>query len=162
MPAWSLCETLEISFEENPSISDQELSKIPEDAELAISAGGGSTTAGKRWVTNGTLDRLVEKDCTIEDGWTYGRCKCIFNDPAKQKEFGSKADVTKRGAAIKKAWDSGKMDVRDHSKCGSKGDKNPSKRPEVRAKIRNAALKESKVRSDRMKRVKPWQYRYDK
>jgi hypothetical protein len=35
--------------------------------------------------------------------------------------------------ARKKAWAEGRVN-RDHSKCGSKGDKNPSKRPEVRAK----------------------------
>ena len=35
--------------------------------------------------------------------------------------------------ARKKAWAEGRV-KRDHSKCGTKGDNNPSKRPEVRAK----------------------------
>lgn len=35
--------------------------------------------------------------------------------------------------ARKQAWAEGRVN-RDHSKCGTKGDKNPSKRPEVRAK----------------------------
>ena len=35
--------------------------------------------------------------------------------------------------ARKRAWSEGRF-IRDHSKCGTKGDKNPAKRPEVKAK----------------------------
>lgn len=48
-----------------------------------------------------------------------------------------RSDPKKRGEQIKKVWDEGRF-IRDHSKCGTKGDKNPAKRLEVREKIGNA------------------------
>ena len=68
----------------------------------------------------------------MPSGWRYGRSNCVFNDPNKQSEFSGRSDRKKAGKSIKRAWDEGKFDKRDHSKCGTKGDQNPSKRPEVK------------------------------
>jgi len=114
---------------------------------------GGDTVSNKKWITNGIVDKYLTKGLELPEGWRYGRSNCIFNDPEKQKEFGSKADLEKRGESIKKAWDEGRV-IRDHSKCGLKGELNVAKRPEVREKIRLAALADSKNRSDRMKILK--------
>ena len=117
---------------------------------------GGDTVSNKMWITNGQIDKYILKTDLIPDGWRKGRTRCIFHDVDKQVEFSKRVNFEARGLAIKKAWDDGKMDHRDHSKCGTSGEDNPSKRPEVREKIRQSALSESVERSERMKRVKPW------
>lgn len=66
--------------------------------------------------------------------------------------------MKKRGNAIKNAWNEGKFDKRDHSKCGTKGDDNPAKRPEVKQKIKESALLRSKINSENMKKNKVWEY----
>lgn len=152
----AICECLGISFEENPCLSDQELNKIPKDASGKPT--GGATTTGKMWITNGIIDGYIHKFEQIPEGWRRGRTTCVFNNSSIQKELGARADIKKRGESIKKAWDNGKVN-RDHSKCGTKGDANPSKRPEVREKIRAAALSDSTARAERMRRVKPWTYK---
>lgn len=103
---------------------------------------GGDTVSNKKWITNGNEDRYLAIGLELPSGWRYGRSKCIFNDADNQKQFASKADLLKRGSAIKKAWDEGRV-TRDHSKCGTKGELNPAKRPEVREKIKAAALNRS-------------------
>ena len=153
----NLCEILEIPFEEMPSLSDQELDKIPEDSKKTSL--GGSTTSGKIWITNGTVDNYIFNFETIPEGWKRGRSNCVFKDAKKQREFSSRVDRKKCGEQIKKAWDEGRFN-RDHSKCGTLGDKNPAKRPEVREKMKAAALADSEKRSIRMKKVQPWKYRY--
>lgn len=115
---------------------------------------GGDTVSNKKWITNGSSDVYINKDDPLPEGWRYGRSNCVFKDPSKQREFASKVDIEFRGSKIKEAWDSGKMDVRDHSKCGSSGDDNPAKRPEVREKIRIAALKDSANRAERMSKLR--------
>jgi hypothetical protein len=127
-------------------------------ANLRIEDGdGGDTVSNKRWITNGVTDKyaLITED--LPAGWRLGRSKCVFNDPKKQAEFASRIDPKKRGMSIKAAWDSGKFDKRDHSKCGNSGDENVAKRPEVKEKIRQAALKTSDVRSERAKKTKFWE-----
>lgn len=121
-------------------------------ANLKIEEGdGGDTVSNRMWITDGTVDKYVYKDSVIPEGWNKGRSNCIFNDSDKQKEFSSRADLSLRGQSIKNAWDSGKFDKRDHSKCGTKGDNNPAKRAEVRKKISDSALKESDKRSQQAK-----------
>ena len=126
-------------------------------ANLKLEEGdGGDTVSNKMWVTDGTFDKYINKDDEIPQGWKRGRSKCVFNDKEKQREFGAMADIEKRGKKIKEAWDAGKM---DHRKPNPKyGDDNPSRRPEVREKIRKAALKESHIRSERMKKNRVWEY----
>lgn len=118
---------------------------------------GGNTVGNKRWVTNG------QKECfyngQLPKGWRYGRSDaCSFKDPKIQSKLSKRVDTIKRGQSIKKCWDAGNFN-RDNSKCGSKGEKNPSKRPEVKEKIRAYALSKSEERSERMKKNKVWEKR---
>lgn len=124
-------------------------------ANLKVEDGtGGDTVSNKRWITDGVNDKYINRDTPLPDGWNYGRSNCIFKNSEKQRIFGAKADVKYRGSKIKEAWDSGKMDVRDHSKCGVSGDLNPAKRPEVKEKMKIAALKDSQNRAERMSRLR--------
>jgi len=71
-------------------------------ANLKIECGdGGSTSTGKKWVTNGTEDLYIMKDDPLPVGYRYGRCKCIFNDSEKQKEFSARSDRTKAAVSTK-------------------------------------------------------------
>lgn len=117
---------------------------------------GGSTTHGRKWAHNGSEQVYLKKGESLPEGFQYGRIKCVFANPEKQREFSSKVDHKKRGKALKKVWEEGKF-KRDHSKCGKKGDDNPAKRPEVVEKIRQAAIADGKNRSERMKRI--WENR---
>lgn len=72
-------------------------------ANLKIECGdGGSTSTGKKWVTNGLEDLYIMKTDLVPDGYRYGRSKCIFNDKEKQKEFSSRADRIKAAASTKR------------------------------------------------------------
>lgn len=121
-------------------------------ANLKIEEGdGGDTVSNKRWITDGNVDKYINKDLPIPEGWQTGRSHCIFNDSNIQKEFCKRVDLDKRGNSIKEAWNSGKFNKRDHSACGIKGLLNPACRPEIRKKISEAALSQSTERSQRMK-----------
>lgn len=110
-------------------------------ANLKLEEGdGGDTVSKKRWITNGSKDKYINIDSELPYGWKYGRSNCIFNDSKKQSEFAKRADVIERGKSIKNAWASGKMDHRNHSACGVKGDLNPAKRPDVKKKMSEAAI----------------------
>jgi hypothetical protein len=123
-------------------------------ANLKIEEGdGGDTVSNKFWITDGNTDKYINKDLPLPDGWKRGRSNCVFNDSNKQKEFNKRVDLEKRVASMKAAWDSGKFDKRDHTKCGLSGLSNPACRPEVRKKISEAALLQSSERSERMKRM---------
>lgn len=128
-------------------------------ANLKIEEGdGGSSTHGRRWAHDGTNQIYLKKGETLPTGFHYGRIKCVFNDPEKQKEFASKVDHEKRSKSLKKTWDDGRF-KRDNTYLVEKmtGENNPTKRPEVVEKIRKAALADSQNRSDRMKRI--WEKR---
>ncbi len=105
---------------------------------------GGNTVSNKMWITDGTDELYIEKDNTIPLGWKRGRSKlkCKFSDIEFQKQMSKRSDRVKAGKSIKKAWDEGKF-KRDHSKCGVKGNNNPSKRLEVRKKISEAQKQRS-------------------
>lgn len=99
---------------------------------------GGSTTHGTKWITNGIEERIVKNHDDIPEGWRKGRCRSSFNDPENQRKFSARVDRKKNGLAIKQAWADGKFKHKKSS--GIKGDRNPSKRPEVKEKIRQAQL----------------------
>jgi len=121
-------------------------------ANLKIEEGdGGDTVSNRMWITDGSVDKYVYKDSVIPEGWSKGRTKCVFNDSNKQKQFGALADPALRGKGIKNAWDTGKFNKRDHSKCGTRGNDNPSKRPEIKKILSEKALEESYKRSERAK-----------
>lgn len=112
----------------------------PDWANKKIEEGdGGDTVSNKKWITNGIIDKYIDKNIKLPDGWKYGRTNCIFNNKEKQKEFSSKVDRVKNGELIKKAWKEGRI-KRDHSKCGTKGILNPSKKPEIKEKIKQWQL----------------------
>lgn len=123
---------------------DYDVVKSKEWANLKIEEGdGGDTVSSKKWITDGTVDKYISKGSDLPEGWKYGRSKCVFNDSKKQIIFSKKADKEKKSKGMKDAWSSGKMNKRDHSKCGTKGENNPSKRKEVKEKIRNWQLNRS-------------------
>lgn len=127
-------------------------------ANLKIEEGdGGDTVSRKRWITDGNIDKYMNVDSILPDGWKFGRSNCVFNDPEKQSDFSKRADYIMRGKSIKKAWDDGKMNHRDNSKCGVSGDDNPSKKPENRKKISDSMKLRSAELSIRMKKHKPWE-----
>lgn len=110
-------------------------------ANLKIEEGdGGDTVSNKRWITNGSIDKYLNKDLPLPEGWSFGRSNCVFNNSVIQSQFAKRQSKESRSDIIKKCWEDGKMAKRDHKKCGSKGDNNPSKRPEVQQKI-SIALK---------------------
>lgn len=113
---------------------------------------GGDTVSNKKWITNGNEDRYLTIGLELPEGWKYGRSKCVFNDPDRQREFSIKSDRKKAGEKTKQAWAEGRV-KRDNSKLGRKGEANVSKRPEVAAKIKAFASTESEktIRSERMK-----------
>lgn len=110
---------------------------------------GGNTVSNKIWITDGLQDKYHDKHISIPEGWKKGRTNCVFNDSAKQKQFSKKAKKENRSNGVRKAWQEGKFTNRN--KPGVSGDNNPAKRPEVREKIRQAALSNSSKTSERMK-----------
>ena len=139
---------------------DLNIVESDEWANLKIEEGdGGDTVSNRMWITNGFDNRYIYKTDAIPDGWSRGR-KCVFSDSSMQKEFASRADPVARGKRIKEAWDSGKFDHRDHTKCGVKGSDNPACRPEVKKKISEAAKRESQARSKRIHEWKPWEAKW--
>jgi hypothetical protein len=124
-----------------------------------LGGNGGDTVSWKQWITDGVVDKYIDKTQLIPEGWKKGRSNCIFNNSDKQKEFSAKSDRKKFAETMKQKWASGEF-VRDHSRCGTRGDDNPAKRPEVREKIKEAALRDSENRSKRMKQNKIWELRH--
>jgi hypothetical protein len=127
-------------------------------ANLKIEGGdGGDTVSNKMWITDGKSDRYIIKDSPIPDGWFRGRSNCIFNDKNNQIRFNKLVSSENKSSGMKKAWSDGKMDKRDHSKCGRKGEDNVACRPEVKDKISKSAKKTSKERSERAKKTRFWE-----
>lgn len=110
---------------------------------------GGDTVSSKCWITNGVIDKYINKSESMPVGWEKGRSNCVFNDKSKQKQFSSKSDRKKFAETMKKKWAAGEI-VRDHSKCGTRGDDNPAKRPEVREKLKEAANRRSEETKKKM------------
>jgi hypothetical protein len=132
-------------------------------ANLKLEEGdGGDTVSNKKWITNGITDKYLNNDLDLPEGWSYGRSRCVFNDSKFQSDLAKRQTYKQRCEVIQKCWDLGKMSKRDHKKCGTKGNNNPAKRSEVKEKIRQAALNQSKERSERIKMNKPWEARWKK
>lgn len=70
---------------------------------------GGSTTHGKRWITNGYNNKYITDDI-IPEGWKLGR-SCKFSDPIFQKEMNSRAN-RKTDIAKKTAYNMGKSNTK--------------------------------------------------
>jgi len=123
-------------------------------ANLRIEEGtGGNTVSNKMWITDGKTDKYILKDSEIPNGWEKGRTNCVFNNSENQTDYAKKRDVNKFSESLKEAWASGKFNKRDNSKIGRKGADNVACRPEVKEKIRKAALDDSDNRSNRAKQI---------
>ena len=104
-------------------------------ANLRIEEGdGGDTVSNMRWTTDGISDVYRNKEELLPVGWRFGRSNCIFNDSKKQKEFSKRSNREEAARKTKERWKNGTF-VRDHSKCGVVGEKNPAKREEVKRKM---------------------------
>lgn len=122
-----------VEYARNLSIS-LNIVESKEWANLKLEEGdGGSTTSKTRWITDGVINKLITQYDTIPTGWYYGRKNTHFSNSMMQSSF-SKSNTGDRSAALKKAWIKTR-DTRDHSKCGTKGDKNPAKRIDIKTKI---------------------------
>ena len=88
---------------------------------------GGNTVSNKFWITNGIKDEYNEIGCDIPLGWKKGRSTGAFSNREMQKELSSRVDRKKAGESIKRAWAEGRF-IRDHSKCGVRGENSSSKR----------------------------------
>jgi len=80
---------------------------------------GGDTVSGKIWITNESIDKYINKDNSIPDGWRRGRSNCIFNDSEKQKEFNKRVSTENKINGMKRAWAEGRMDHRDATNIGA-------------------------------------------
>lgn len=120
---------------------------IPEEGD------GGNTVSNKFWITNGIQDKFNNKGEDIPTGWCKGRSTGGFTNKVIQKELSSRVDRKKLGESVKKAWKEGRF-IRDHSKCGIKGDLNPSKRSDVKAKKMLKACRPGIVRGISFRSVK--------
>lgn len=115
------------------------IDKLKPALNMTAGGDGGSTTHNYMWIHNGTENNYVLKSSSIPDGWVRGRL-CKFNDPDFQREMSKRSDVKKRAETQRLNWAAGKYAHIDFSNRGMKGDANPTKRPEVRAKLSRAGL----------------------
>jgi hypothetical protein len=61
------------------SAKGRKLKPMPDETKMKLSAsligknsGSDNPAFGKRWITNGTVNRFVDKNFLIEDGWRLG------------------------------------------------------------------------------------------
>lgn len=102
---------------------------------------GGSSTAGRKWVTDGVNDLYLMPGEEKPVNWEWGRTRCVFNNSDKQREFSNRVNrKTPEWKEIRLAAAKKMILTRDHSKCGRKGEDSPTKRPEVRAKMSQTRL----------------------
>lgn len=112
-------------------------------ANLKIEDGvGGDTVSTKCWITDGVVDKYHPKSDPIPHGWYRGRSNCKFKDPEFQAEMSRRGhkkitpEIRKQAAVKATATKRERNSFPDIS-----GDKNPSKREDVKQKIRDAAKK---------------------
>lgn len=121
-------------------------------ANLKLEEGdGGDTVSRMRWITDGTLSKFHPKADPIPEGWRPGRTGCVFNDPARQAEFSKKADKQKAAQSLRKTWEDGNFKRDNEYLVKRMTENNPTKTPETKEKLRQAALNDSENRSKRLK-----------
>lgn len=103
---------------------------------------GGDTVSGKVWITDGVHDKYMSRNDVVPDGWRMGRTNTKFVDPEFQREMSRRRhskdlDPSIMKEAAQKANETKRLRgiVPDIA-----GDKNPSKRSDVREKLRQHAL----------------------
>lgn len=129
------CEARKISYALNVVKSSQFENEIHEVGT------GGDTVSYRMWITNGSDEKYILKTDNIPEGWKKGRSSksCVFLNPEFQSKLSLRIDRTSEKYKASRKESARKTVLnRDHSKCELKGDRNPAKRPEVRAKIAEA------------------------
>jgi hypothetical protein len=116
-------------------------------ANLKLEEGdGGDTVSSKRWITNGSIDMYWDKDSDLLEGWWFGRTNCRFNDSNFQRDMSSRSRLAQtpeiRYQAAAKATETKRQ---RGSFPNISGDLNPSKREDVKEKLKAAALKRPNV-----------------
>jgi hypothetical protein len=105
---------------------------------------GGNTLQGRKWYNNGITEKYFHEN-DVPPEWIRGRLPtCVFNSSELQRKLSLRADRAKQSTTLKSLWADGKF-IRDHTKCGSKGDNNPSTRPEVRKLLSDYQKKRSET-----------------
>lgn len=95
--AKAMSEILEVPFEEDPILSDQEIAKIgiPEDAD---DRGGTDYVSGMVWITDGVEDTYISPKEQLPNGWRYGRSMSHMSQTDPEKW----SNICEEGA--KKQW----------------------------------------------------------
>lgn len=104
--------SIEYSIENNIINSDQWANLINEQGD------GGDTVSNKKWITNGVIDKYIDKNELVPIGWNLGRSNCIFNNPIKQSEFSKRSSNLNRSKTLREAWEEGKFNNRKQRKIG--------------------------------------------
>lgn len=112
---------------------------------------GGSTTHNRKWVTNGVEDIYILAEDVLPVGYRYGRSNCVFNDPKAQKEFSSRSDREKAKTKFKETWKTKVLSAEEKQKLSDRmsGDRNPSKRADVKKKISKKQKETFKLKAER-------------
>ena len=124
----------------------------PQWANLRPEEGtGGDTVSNKFWITNESIDRYINKNEDIPEGWRKGRCTGGFTNKNIQKELSKRGHNSEKYKDVMK--DPAHREKLSKSKKGKpnfliRGDLNPSKRPEVREKISNSAKLRPMIKCD--------------
>lgn len=150
-------ENFAISVIEECSITELNNLEIKHIAEMSPTynmtkgGDGGSTTHNRRWVTNGTEDLYLLAEEVLPVGYRYGRSRCVFNDPKLQKEFSSRSDREKARIKFKETWKTKVLSEEEKQKLSDRmsGDRNPSKRADVKKKISEKQKENFKLKAER-------------
>lgn len=125
---------------------------------------GGDTVSKKMWITNGISDKYLNKIDKIPEGWIRGRTNSKFNDSNFQKELSKRPRSEKTAEERKEIAQKGLTTrILRGTQASFPGDLNPSKRPEVRAKIKLAANNRPKIQCphcDKIGTQSPGMYRW--
>jgi len=111
-------------------------------ANLKLEEGdGGDTVSNKCWITNGETDRYHDVSKSIPDGWIKGRSNCKFNDPKFQSEMSYRGHASQTHETRLKAAAKATETKRQRNTFPNiSGDNNPSKRPDVKIKLKQIAI----------------------
>lgn len=112
---------------------------------------GGDNKSGRTCYNNGVKNAFYFEG-EQPDGWIKGRWdKHNFTSEQQKEKFAKDTRTSEeRSTDLKAAWDDMKKTGKTPKRVGLFGDDNPAKRPEVRAKQSEIALKQSDERSKRM------------
>lgn len=125
--------------------SDQWANLRPEEGT------GGDTVSNKFWITNGVIDRYINRGDDIPIEWRKGRSTGGFVDKNIQKELSKRGHNSEKYKEAMK--DPAVREKISNSKKGkpnflNRGNLNPATRPEVREKMSNTAKLRPMIKCD--------------